>query len=466
MTTPSSLRRGALLALLCAGPVAAQLDCALNGTFARAVIRGNQAAIHAYHPSTLASATVILTNGNRLFLSPRGNGAFGFGGSLPPTSLVSLEGATVEGITTGGTLVTTTLQKPGLRTGRALVVGAINGTVVVAHVPSKGLLVGRGEFNPPLPPGTTARVVDAQGNVVATFGVELRAIALNAPVGQQAAQDFANGDLDVVFDDGTDQEIARGDLRVYPGHRVAVGDGAEVVPPTASPGQVLADVVLLEDDRLSVLIVVLGIPATRVDVGLAPVGQNGPLVFRPFAVAPNLYFDVSPVLTPTQRAAYLAGDTYVEVFGTTAGDRIRGQLRERPSDDVLGDGCPGSGGEIGTVLATEGPMPGTGVGLTLIGAAPQAVAFHVIGFDEGPYVSLAPQGYPGCFVMIQPAETRALVFTSATGVAIDFVPIPPLASLVGAVLYSQWAIVEPSPSLPGGNHLSLSRALRTVVLDG
>lgn len=143
----------------------------------------------------------------------------------------------------------------------------------------------------------------------------------------------------------------------------------------------------------------------------------------------------------------------------TWNNQVPGQLTTLP-----GAGCPGSNG---TPLhqATGTPETGAFAFYSLANAPANTFAMAVFGFDNANWngmrlpVDLAAVGAPNCLVRIN-ATTFVLTVTSSTGSSLVSFWFPNNPALVGALLYSQFAVHDPPANTFGW---TVSNAIRTTL---
>jgi hypothetical protein len=104
--------------------------------------------------------------------------------------------------------------------------------------------------------------------------------------------------------------------------------GSNQVPPLNTPASGSGTVTVGSDCSVKANISVTGMTATAAHIHEAPAGQNGPVIV-PFTKSGDNTF-VAPqgaMMTPSQCAAYKAGNTYVNVHSAKyPGGEIRAQL--------------------------------------------------------------------------------------------------------------------------------------------
>lgn len=138
----------------------------------------------------------------------------------------------------------------------------------------------------------------------------------------------------------------------------------------------------------------------------------------------------------------------------------------------FGTGCPGSGGFV-PAIGTIGGVPSVGnaaFGATVSNAMGGSVAILAIGASSTTWagnplpISLSFAGLGGCLLLVSPDALLGVGTTGAGsggGVGTIALPIPPTPALVGGLVYLQWYVVDPGPSvLPG----ALSQGVQILIL--
>lgn len=131
------------------------------------------------------------------------------------------------------------------------------------------------------------------------------------------------------------------------------------------------------------------------------------------------------------------------------------------SFDAFGQGCAGTPGL--PVLGTQGwPILGTGYSVTLTNALPTSGVLMMSGLTDALYNGMplpAPlPNAPGCSVFVAP-ESNVFLITSAAGEASVTVSVPNAPTLLGVVLFHQWAALDAVNPLG----LVVSAATKAVV---
>ena len=134
------------------------------------------------------------------------------------------------------------------------------------------------------------------------------------------------------------------------------------------------------------------------------------------------------------------------------------QTGTNASATPFGVGCRTSQNLI--PLATGNlPVLGDQLCSNLSGAVPQSLAVALLGFRLNPPVPLDALGAVGCTLYLNIVTTVGAV-ANGTGAAQLCVPLPPDASLDGAQLSSQWALLDPPANSLG---LVMSNAVAHVI---
>lgn len=210
--------------------------------------------------------------------------------------------------------------------------------------------------------------------------------------------------------------------------------------------------------------------------GWVPVGMQQPFLFLPGSG--NLLIDVL-IENGTSLASAssggqggyssIHGDTIVSndlpTVPTTGNQAGRPGLRfcvDRAEKLLFGESCAGSGGSTPLLGLGSRPILGTSVTIWLSDAPPNAMAACAFGFETRPPfpIDLTSQGAPGCRQYFQEG---ALVFLTANPLGIGqlALPIPSSPSVVGAVVYTQYYVLDPT-----GNALGITSSNYGSLLVG
>lgn len=118
--------------------------------------------------------------------------------------------------------------------------------------------------------------------------------------------------------------------------------------------------------------------------------------------------------------------------------------------DWFGAGCTGSGGRV-PVLGLDGaPTPGGTVEIWISNAPPSTGTHRLLGLDNGaPFpMDLTSIGMIGCRVYFEPLDATS-TSTDAFGIAHSSLGVPSSSTLLGAVLYVQGLVVDPTGNAVG-----------------
>jgi len=241
-------------------------------------------------------------------------------------------------------------------------------------------------------------------------------------------------------------------------HFVAALDGAQEVPPVATPALGSASLVIGPTGAASILVSyggLVGAP-TASHVHNAPVGANGPVAVTLAAAGPGQF---AATFTPTAaQLTQLRGGTWYVNVHTAAfpGGEIRGQLRPAVLPTTFGPACPGSSGVRPEIGATGFAGLGTQLGIEVYGGLPGTAAFLLFGLDRDQTAGAVPLplSFPAvglnapCFFLLDPIATR-LGFCDPLGCAKLPWNLPFSPGLRGTTVYAQWVLVDPAANPAG-----------------
>jgi len=165
----------------------------------------------------------------------------------------------------------------------------------------------------------------------------------------------------------------------------------------------------------------------------------------------------------TPRAAALSamdgdvlGDLVVADAASSNVRIVRGVFTAR--GDRFGQGCPGTAGRIPLISTSGAPaiarQPNLSFGVQVTNARPLSVGVLVA--SGAPAAVLSP-----CSFLLASADVVWVAFTNAGGAANVAIPLPAAPSLAGAIVYFQWAIIDPAGQFVGT--FSLSEGLKVRV---
>ena len=245
-------------------------------------------------------------------------------------------------------------------------------------------------------------------------------------------------------------------LRDAGDHFVAVMNAASEVPPTGSPGQGGASLIVGVNGTIQVTGAFAGLtgPAIGAHVHFAPVGVNGGVVFPLTIAGTSLSGTFTP--TTTDLTNLRAGNWYVNVHtSANPGGEIRGQLGPAVLPTTFGEGCLGSNAVRPQIGASGFPSVGSSMTIDLYGglpfslppppAPPVGLVVFAFGSNRDTALGLALPfelpvvgvNAPKCYVLIEPAATLAL-FTNTLGCASVTLNVPFSPALRGSLFYAQW----------------------------
>lgn len=163
------------------------------------------------------------------------------------------------------------------------------------------------------------------------------------------------------------------------------------------------------------------------------------------------------------RAAALAtmdgdvlGDLVVADAASSNVRIVRGVFTAR--GDTYGEGCPGTFGRIPIISTSGAPaiarQPNLTFGVQVSNARPLSVGILVA--SGAPAVVISP-----CSFLLSSTDVIWTAFTNAGGAANVGIPLPAAPSLAGAIVYFQWAILDPAGQFVGT--FALSEGLKVRV---
>ncbi|MEZ5966789.1 MAG: FG-GAP-like repeat-containing protein [Planctomycetota bacterium] len=126
--------------------------------------------------------------------------------------------------------------------------------------------------------------------------------------------------------------------------------------------------------------------------------------------------------------------------------------------DLYGQGCPGTFGRVPQISTSGAPaiarQPNLSFGIQVTNARPLSVGVLAASGAPGPL--LTP-----CSFLLASTDVVWVQFTNAFGAANVGIPLPPAPSLAGAIVYFQWAIIDPAGQFVGT--FALSEGLKVRV---
>jgi hypothetical protein len=126
-----------------------------------------------------------------------------------------------------------------------------------------------------------------------------------------------------------------------------------------------------------------------------------------------------------------------------------------------GETCNGSGSSTPLLGVTGRPTPGATPTIWLSDAPPNAIAACAYGFDTRPPfpVDLTPLGAPGCRQYLAPAFAD-VVLANGLGIGQNTIAVPGAPATIGAILYTQYFVLDPPANALG---LTASNYARLLV---
>lgn len=260
----------------------------------------------------------------------------------------------------------------------------------------------------------------------------------------------------------------RGQLRHDLGnHFTARMDGAQEVPPAATPGVGVAELSIGATGVASIVVSyggLLGAP-TASHIHLGAVGTNGGVAVPLTASGGQFVATFTP--STAQLTALRGGQWYVNVHSTLfPGGEIRGQLGPATLPTTYGPSCPGSNGNRPEIGARRFLGLGTSVDIDVYGGLPGTAAFLIYGLSRdatGGGVPL-PAAFPAaglnapCFFLLDPLSS-VLEFADARGQATHAWNLPFLPGLRGMTVLAQWVLLDAAANpagFVGSNGLSMT----------
>jgi hypothetical protein len=277
--------------------------------------------------------------------------------------------------------------------------------------------------------GVTPRLTAAQRTALLADGMYVNVHTMAFPNGEIRAQLLRD----------------RGD------HFRAALDGAQEVPPNASPGRGSARLTVGANGVITVEGAFAGLtsPTSAAHVHVGAPGVAGGVVFALTIAGTRLSGTFTP--TAANLTALRAGNWYVNVHTTAfPGGEIRGQIGPAQLATTFGEGCPGSNGTRPQIGASSAPVLASALRIDLYGGpnAPTLAVFALgANRDSSGALSLPAEltaaGLPAprCHALVDPAAT-VVVFTNALGCGAVQLNVPLAASLRGVRYFGQWFVFD------------------------
>lgn len=230
-------------------------------------------------------------------------------------------------------------------------------------------------------------------------------------------------------------------------HFVASIDGAQEVPPSPTPGQGGASLILDVNGVLNLQGAFTGLtgPPIAAHVHIGPPGISGGIVF-PIAFTATT---ISATFTPSagDLASLRAGNWYVNIHTAAfPGGEVRGQLGPAKLPTTFGEGCPGSNGVRPQIGATGFASVGSSISIDLYGAFPGSAALFAFGSSRDTVGGVIPLpialgtlgiGSPNCYLFVDPVSILAFPI-DGFGCSSMVINVPFIPALRGQSFYSQW----------------------------
>lgn len=250
---------------------------------------------------------------------------------------------------------------------------------------------------------------------------------------------------------------------------IASCDGAQEVPPLATPALAKGRAVLNTNNTVTYELNAFGLPtaAFAAHFHSGAIGVAGPLLYTLTQTGPTTWAGTTTALTPAELTAINSNGFYMNIHtSANPNGEVRGQMLAVKPPGKFGTGCVGTNTQIPAISAGNSAAISMNFKIDLTNARASSSALLFLGNSNTAYGTLALPfnlgiiGMTGCTLYTNDLGAGLTSATSATGTGSVTIPIPFLTTIVGLQLFSQWFVVD-----PGANGLNLvtSDALQFVI---